>query len=132
MPDEFAATRHVKVAEPIAQRLEALRDALAERSGRRITLGETAARAIEALEDCHERGAWLNPGEAAAAMQERSKQTIVDVVGEVLRHVAPEAAFGGIAFDDEGGLAFAHFADRAPVAVAVGPPTGHRDRAVLN
>ena len=61
MPPSSSNTRQIVVSEPIAQRIEVLRDVLAEKAGRKISLGETVSRAVESLEDCHRRKRMVVP-----------------------------------------------------------------------
>ena len=132
MPPSSANTRQIVVSEAIAQRIEALRDVLADKAGRKISLGETVSRAVESLEDCHTRGAWLSPAESAPLNIERIKRVVVEIVDAVLRDAAPELGFRGIGWDDANGLAVAVFHDdQAPVAVPIGP-IPDRSEAPLN
>ena len=45
--------RHIAVSVRDHERATALRDALAERSGRKVTISGTVGRALECLEDSH-------------------------------------------------------------------------------
>ena len=119
-----AGSRQIVVSAAIAARIEVLRDALRKKGGRTVSLGETVARSVEALEANHADGRWLNPSEAAATMEARLKQTVTELVGGIVHHVAPDAGYRGIAFDDLNGIAIAVFDDGGhdPIAVQIGEP----------
>ena len=75
-----------------------LRDALAARSGRRVSLSETVERGLECLRDSHVRGAWLTPQEAAPVMEARMRAEIVSAIKQFLGRWSPETVLHGVGF----------------------------------
>ena len=93
------------------EKATALRDAITEKSGRKITISDTVARALECLEDAHARGAWLSPSEAAPVLEQRHRDQVVSVVAQLLARIAPERPLRGVAFDTEHDTLIVHMAD---------------------
>lgn len=112
--------RQVSIATNDYRRLAALRDTLAEKSGRKVTVTDTIARAIECLEDAHERGAWLSPREAAPVLEARHRDKLASVLAQFIARACPEKRLQGIAFDTENGMLTVHFEQEDPVAVWTG------------
>ena len=88
-----------------------LRDALAEKSGRKVTISDTLSRALDCLEDAHKRNAWLSPLEAAPVLEQRHRDQVVSVVAQLLARIAPERPLRGVEFDPEHDILNVHFAD---------------------
>ena len=61
----------------------ALRDQLAAKAGRPLTLAETVARAVACLTDAHAEQRWLSASEAARALRARTQEAIAMVVGQI-------------------------------------------------
>ena len=97
-----------------------LRDDLARRTGFAVTLAAAVARAVGAYSALLSEGRGLTAAEAAAAMERRHQARTVQVLGDVLAAVAPDAGFKGLAVDEASGVAVAHFGGRDPVVVGVG------------
>ena len=93
------------------EKATALRDAITEKSGRKITISGTVGRALACLEDAHARGAWLSPSEAAPVLEQRHRDQVVSVVAQLLARIAPERPLRGVAFDAENDTLIVHFAD---------------------
>ena len=93
------------------EKATALRDAITKKSGRKITISDTVARALDCLQDAHARGAWLSPQEAAPVLEQRHRDQVVSVVAQVLARIAPERPLRGVAFDDGHDTLIVHFAD---------------------
>ena len=74
-----------------------LRDELAEKSGRRVTLSDTVERAFECLEDAHSRGAWLSPREAEPVLATRLRKEIVSVLKQLIAWM-PDVILEGVTF----------------------------------
>ena len=81
---------------PIAtyNKIEEVQRDLAKMLNRRITKGDVMQRAVECLDDAHNRGAWLSPREAAPVLEERHERDIVNVLGQFATHLGlPVAGF---------------------------------------
>ena len=100
----------------------ALRDAITEKSGRKITLSDTVARSLACLEDAHARGAWLSPQEAAPVLEQRHRDQVVSVVAQLLARIAPERPLRGVAFDTEHDTLIVHMADSEPFPLVMSGP----------
>ena len=94
------AMHMVNVSQEDFERLQALRTALATRSGHKVTLASTFSRAMEALEANYANGAWLSPREAWPLMRERSNTQLFSVVCQVLRQLAPHIEPLSMQFDE--------------------------------
>ena len=105
-----------------------LRDALAEKSGRKVTISDTIARALDCLQDAHARGAWLSPQEAAPVLEQRHRDQVVSVVAQLLARIAPERPLRGIAFDTEHDTLFVHMADSESFPLVMSGPLMGPDR----
>ena len=121
--------RHIAVNARDHERATALRDALAERSGRKVTISGTVGRALECLEDAHARGAWLSPQEAAPVLEQRHRDQVVSVVAQLLARIAPERPLRGVAFDTEHDILNVHFADSESFPLVMSGPLMGPDRA---
>ena len=93
--------RHIAVSVRDYERATALRDALAERSGRKVTISGTVGRALECLEDSHSRRAWLSPSEAGPVLTERLRDTLASAFAQFIGREMPERRLKGIAFRSE-------------------------------
>ena len=120
--------RHIAVNARDHERATALRDALAERSGRKVTISGTVGRALECLEDAHARGAWLSPSEAAPVLEQRHRDQVVSVVAQLLARIAPERPLRGVAFDTEHDTLFVHMADNESFPLVLSGPLMGPDR----
>ena len=120
--------RHIAVNVKDYERATALRDALAERSGRKVTISGTVGRALECLEDAHARGAWLSPREAAPVLEQRHRDQVVSVVAQLLARIAPERSLLGVEFDPGHDLLNVHFADSESFPLVLPGPLMGRDR----
>ena len=81
---QLPSRRHIAISARDYERATALRDALAGRSGRKATISGTVGRALECLQDAHERGAWLSPREAAPVLEQRHRDNLASVVAQFL------------------------------------------------
>ena len=106
----------------------ALRDAITEKSGRKVTISDTVARSLECLENAHARGAWLSPSEAAPVLEQRHRDQVVSVVAQLLARIAPERPLRGIAFDTEHDILNVHFADSESFPLVMTGPLMGPDR----
>ena len=106
----------------------ALRDALAEKSGRKVTISDTLSRALDCLEDAHKHNAWLSPREAAPVLEQRHRDQIVSVVAQLLARIAPERPLRGIAFDTEHDILIVQFADSESFPLVMSGPLMGPDR----
>ena len=93
--------RQVSIDTDDYHRLAALRDALVEKTGRKVTITDTIARTIECLEDAHRRGAWLSPSEAGPVLTERLRDTLASAFAQFIGREMPERKLKGIAFRGE-------------------------------
>ena len=120
--------RQISIATEDYRRLAALRDALAEKMGTRVTITDTIARSIGCLADAHERGAWLSPPEAASVLERRHRDQVVSVVAQLLARIAPERPLRGVAFDTEHDTLIVHMADSDPFPLVTSGPLMGPDR----
>ena len=104
------------------EKATALRDAITEKSGRKITISDTVARALDCLQDAHARGAWLSPQEAAPVLEQRHRDQVVSVVAQLLARIAPERPLRGVAFDTEHDTLIVHMADSEPFPLVMSGP----------
>ena len=81
------------------QKAAELRDSLAERSGRRVTIGDTIDRGLDCLADAHERGAWLSPREAAPILERRLQDQIASALAQFVARAMPDRSLAGIMID---------------------------------
>ena len=81
------------------QKAAELRDPLAERSGRRVTIGDTIDRGLDCLADAHERGAWLSPREAAPILERRLQDQIASALAQFVARAMPDRSLAGITID---------------------------------
>lgn len=72
------------------QKAVQLRDALAQKSGRRVSIGDIVHRGLECLQDAHERGAWLSPAEAAPVMEQRLRDRIASALAQFVARAMPD------------------------------------------
>ena len=121
--------RQVSIDTDDYRRLAALRDALAEKTGRKVTMTNTIARTIECLEDAHRSGAWLNPREAAPALEQRHRDQVVSVIAQLVARIAPERPLRGVAFDPEHDTLIVHFADSESFPLVMPGPLMGRGEA---
>jgi len=80
------------------QKAAALRDALAETTGRRVTITDTIDRALDCLADAHKRGAWLSPKEAGPVLEQRLRDQIASVLAQFVARALPSKHLYGITF----------------------------------
>ena len=109
--------RQISIATEDFRRLTALRDGLAEKTGTRVSITATIARAIDCLADAHERGAWLSPNEAAPVLEQRHRDKVASVLAQFIGRACPEKQLRGIAFNTETGMMTVHFDEGDPVSV---------------
>ena len=81
--------RQVSLKTTTYDRIRELRDVLAAKSGREVTLADAIERALESLEDAHSRGAWLSPREAAPVLEQRLRGVIVSALAQFVARAAP-------------------------------------------
>ena len=93
--------RQVSLRNADFEKVTALRDALAEKSGRKVTISDTMGRAIGCLEDAHARGAWLSPSEAGPVLTERLRDSLASAFAQFIGREMPERRLKGIAFRSE-------------------------------
>ena len=93
--------RQVSLRNADFEKATALRDALAEKSGRKVAISDTLARALECLEDAHVRGAWLSPSEAGPVLTERLRDSLASAFAQFIGREMPERRLKGIAFRSE-------------------------------
>ena len=117
--------RHIAVNARDHERATALRDALAERSGRKVTISNTVGRALECLEDAHARGAWLSPQEAAPVLEQRHRDQVASVLAQFVARACPEKRLKGIAFDPANGMMTVIFDQGDPIALWAGEADAH-------
>ena len=110
------------------EKATALRDAITKKSGRKITISDTVARALDCLQDAHARGAWLSPQEAAPVLEQRHRDQVVSVVAQLLARIAPERPLRGVAFDTEHDTLIVYFADSEPFPLVMSGPLMGPDR----
>ena len=111
------------------EKATALQGAITEKSGRKITISDTVARALECLEDAHARGAWLSrASEAAPVLEQRHRDQVVSVVAQLLARIAPERPLRGVAFDTEHDTMIVHFADSESFPLVMSGPLMGPDR----
>ena len=103
--------RQVSLRNVDFEKATALRDEITEKSGRKITISDTVARALDCLKDAHAQGAWLSPQEAAPVLEQRHRDQVVSVVAQLLARIAPERPLRGVAFDTEHDTLIVHMAD---------------------
>ena len=120
--------RQISLRNADFEKATALRDALAEKSGRKVTISDTIGRSLDCLEDAHTRGAWLSPREAAPVLEQRHRDQVVSVVAQLLARIAPERPLRGVAFDTEHDTLIVHFADSEPVPLVMSGPLMGPDR----
>ena len=107
----------VRLPIPVHTRLEAMRAALREMTGRHVTQGEAVGRALECLTDAHGRGAWLSGAEAGRALEERHQQQVTLIVRQLLAQVRPDLELDGVGFDAINGQA--HIVIRGEPAISL-------------
>ena len=83
------------------EKATALRDALAEKSGRKVAISDILARSLECLEAAHTRGAWLSPSEAGPVLTERLRDSLASAFAQFIGREMPERRLKGIAFRSE-------------------------------
>ena len=107
------------------EKATALRDAITEKSGRKITISDTVARALACLEDAHARGAWLSPSEAAPVLEQRHRDQVVSVVAQFIARACPEKRLKGIAFDSANEMMTVTFDEGDSIALWAGEAAAH-------
>ena len=117
--------RHIAVSVRDYERATALRDALAERSGRKVTISGTVGRALECLEDSHSRGAWLSPQEAAPVLERRHRDQVASVLAQFIARACPEKRLKGIAFDSANEMMTVTFDEGDAIALWAGEAAAH-------
>ena len=117
--------RHIGINVRDYERATALRDALAERSGRKVTISGTMGRALECLEDAHARGAWLSPREAAPVLEQRHRDQVASVLAQFIARACPEKRLKGIAFDSANEMMTVTFDEGDPIALWAGEAAAH-------
>ena len=75
-------TTHVAIQRSDYLKAKAVHTDLERILGKRVLFQDVSGRAIEALADNHERGAWLSPSEAAATMRKRQEAATKARVGK--------------------------------------------------
>ena len=97
-----------------------LRDAITKNSGRKVTISDTVARALDCLEDAHARGAWLSPREAAPVLEQRHRDRLASVIAQFVARACPEKTLRGIAFDTKTAMMTVHFDQDDAISVWTG------------
>ena len=103
----------------------ALRDAITEKSGRKITISDTVARALDCLQDAHARGAWLSPQEAAPVLEQRHRDQVASVLAQFIARACPEKRLTAIAFDSANEMMTVTFDEGDPIALWAGEAAAH-------
>ena len=85
----MTARKMVNIRQDTYSKATRVQKALAERVGRPVSLADVLDRAVEALDDAHQRGAWLSPKEAGPVIEERQRMDLVTVITQVARHFDP-------------------------------------------
>ena len=93
------ARRQVSLRIADFEKAIALRDAITEKSGRKVTISDTMGRALECLEGAHSRGAWLSPQEAGPVLEQRHQDQMASALAQFIARACPEKRLKGIAFD---------------------------------
>ena len=120
------ASRHqVSVRNVDFEKTTALRDALAEKSGRKVTISDTLSRALDCLEDAHKRNAWLSPREAAPVLEQRHRDQVASVLAQFIARACPEKRLKGIAFDSANEMMSVTFDEGDPIALWAGEAAAH-------
>ena len=117
--------RQVSLRHADFEKATALRDALAEKSGRKVTISGTMGRALECLEDAHARGAWLSPREAAPVLEQRHRDQVASVLAQFIARACPEKRLKGIAFDSANEMMTVTFDEGDPIALWAGEAAAH-------
>ena len=107
------------------EKATALRDAITEKSGRKITISDTVARALDCLQDVHARGAWLSPREAAPVLEQRHRDQVASVLAQFIARACPEKMLRGIAFDSANEMMTVTFDQGDPIALWAGEAAAH-------
>ena len=119
-------SRHqVSVRNVDFEKTTALRDALAEKSGRKVTISDTLSRALDCLEDAHKRNAWLSPREAAPVLEQRHRDQVASVLAQFIARACPEKRLKGIAFDSANEMMTVTFDEGDPIALWAGEAAAH-------
>ena len=119
-------SRHqVSVRNVDFEKTTALRDALAEKSGRKVTISDTLSRALDCLEDAHKRNAWLSPREAAPVLEQRHRDQVASVLAQFIARACPEKRLKGIAFDSANEMMSVTFDEGDPIALWAGEAAAH-------
>ena len=119
-------SRHqVSVRNVDFEKTTALRDALAEKSGRKVTISDTLSRALDCLEDAHKRNAWLSPREAAPMLEQRHRDQVASVLAQFIARACPEKRLKGIAFDSANEMMTVTFDEGDPIALWAGEAAAH-------
>ena len=112
--------RQISIATEDYRRLAVLRDTLAEKTGVKVSITGTIARALACLEDAHERGAWLSPREAAPVLEQRHRDRLASVIAQFISRACPEKTLRGIAFDTKTGMLTVNFDQDDAISVWAG------------
>ena len=103
----------------------ALRDEITEKSGRKVTISDTVARALLCLQDAHARGAWLSPQEAAPILEQRHQDQVASALAQFIARACPEKRLKGIAFDSANGMLSVTFDQGDPIDLWTGAAAAH-------
>ena len=117
--------RQVSLRTADFEKATTLRDAITERSGRKITISDTVSRALACLEDAHARGAWLSPREAAPVLEQRHRDQVASVLAQFIARACPEKMLSGIAFDSANEMMTVTFDQGDPIALWAGEAAAH-------
>ena len=117
--------RQVSLRNVDFEKATALRDAITEKSGRKITISDTVARALDCLKDAHARGAWLSPSEAAPVLEQRHRDQVASVLAQFIARACPEKMLRGIAFDSANEMMTVTFDQGDPIALWAGEAAAH-------
>ena len=107
------------------EKATALRDALAEKSVRKVAISDILARSLECLEAAHTRGAWLSPSEAAPVLEQRHRDQVASVLAQFIARACPEKRLKGIAFDSANEMMTVTFDEGDPIALWAGEAAAH-------
>ena len=117
--------RQVSLRNVDFEKATALRDAITEKSGRKVSISNTVGRALECLEDSHSRGAWLSPQEAAPVLERRHRDQVASVLAQFIARACPEKVLRGIAFDSANEMMTVTFDEGDPIALWAGEAAAH-------
>ena len=117
--------RQVSLRNVDFEKATTLRDAITEKSGRKITISDTVGRALDCLTDAHAQGAWLSPQEAAPVLEQRHRDQMASVLAQFVARACPEKKLKGIAFDSANGMLTVIFDEGDRIDLWAGAAAAH-------